>query len=58
MAANESKPATPLETFFSELKSIAIEAFYLSAAGRQSLGYKGNTAVVNFRGCTHPEHQS
>lgn len=57
MAANEMNPASPAETFFVAVKRLAIEAFYLSSAGKQSLGYKGDTAVARFPGCTDPEHK-
>lgn len=56
MAANEANPTTQLERFFEPLKRLAIEAYYLSSAGKQSLGYKGDTAIARFVGCTHPEH--
>lgn len=56
MARNEASPTTELEQFFVALKRLAMEAYYLSAAGRQSLGYKGNTAVTEFPGCT--DHQA
>jgi hypothetical protein len=58
MAANEVNPVTPMETFFAAVKRLAIEAFYLSSAGKQSLGYKGDTAILNFHGCTEPEHKA
>jgi hypothetical protein len=57
MAANETNPVTDLELFFDAVKRLAIEAFYLSAAGKQSLGYKGDTAIARFPGCTEPEHK-
>jgi hypothetical protein len=57
MAANEANPVTQLETFFAAVKRLAIEAFYLSSAGKQSLGYKGDTAIVRFPGCTDRDHQ-
>lgn len=58
MSANEANPVTGLETFFVAVKRLAIEAFYLSSAGKQSLGYKGDTAIARFRGCTEPEHKA
>lgn len=58
MAANEAGPVTNLDRFFVALKELTIEAFYLSAAGKKSLGYKGDTAISNFTGCIHPEHQT
>lgn len=58
MAKNESNPATELEQFFLVLKRLAMEAYYHSAPGKQSLGYKGDTAVASFPGCTHAAHKS
>lgn len=58
MAKNENNPATELEQFFLPFKRLAIEAYYLSSQGKQSLGYKGDTAVASFPGCTHDTHQS
>jgi hypothetical protein len=58
MAANETNPTTQLEKFFVAVKRLAIEAFYLSSAGRQSLGYKGDRAIVSFPGCQDKEHQA
>jgi hypothetical protein len=57
MAANETNPVTELDQFFVAVKRLALEAFYLSSAGKQSLGYKGDTAIPQFRGCTDHEHQ-
>ena len=57
MAANEATPTTELETFFAAVKRLAIEAYYLSSAGKQSLGYKGDKAIASFPGCTDREHQ-
>ncbi len=55
---NESNPETDLDKFAVAWKSSAISAYYLSEAGRKSLGYKGDTAITAFAGCTHPEHQA
>ena len=58
MAAHEEKPGTDLERFFTRLKSMTIDGYYTSAIGiHKELQYKGNTAVAEFPGCTHPEHQ-
>jgi hypothetical protein len=57
MAANEMNPVSPMDTLFVAAKRLAIEAFYLSPVGKQSLGYKGDTAVARFPGCTDPEHK-
>ena len=59
MAANEGKPATELERFFARLKSMTIDGYYTSPIGiHKDLEYKGNTALAEFPGCTHPEHQA
>ena len=59
MAANEGKPATELERFFARLKSMTIDGYYTSPIGiHKDLQYKGNTALAEFPGCTHPEHQA
>jgi hypothetical protein len=57
MAANEGKPSTELERFFARLKSMTIDGYYTSEIGiHRELRYKGNTALAEFPGCTHPEH--
>ena len=57
LASSEDHPETPAERFFPLLKQQAISAYYLSHAGRDSLGYKGDTAIRDFPGCTHPDHK-
>lgn len=58
MAANEGKPSTELERFFARLKSMTIDGYYTSEIGiHKDLQYKGNTALAEFPGCTHPEHK-
>lgn len=58
MAANEGSPKTDMERFFARLKSMTIDGYYTSAIGiHKDLQYKGNTALAEFPGCTHPEHQ-
>ncbi len=57
LAANEEHPETELERFFVLFKRTAIDAYYLSEAGRKSLGYHGDTAMHHFTGCTHAEHK-
>jgi len=60
LAKGESAPQTELDHFFAEFKKTVIDAFYASAfIQREHLGYHGNTAVMEFVGCTHPdfEHQ-
>lgn len=54
LANNEMAPQTKLEHFFVELKRTAIDGFYASELIRHDyLGYRGNTAVSEFPGCTH-----
>ncbi len=55
----EPNPENELQAkFFKEIKSITIDGFYTSKIGIEELGYKGNTVLDEFPGCTHPEHQS
>jgi hypothetical protein len=59
MARNEKNPSTELEQFFGVFKQLTVEAYSLSEVGMvQYFGYKGNTAIQEFPGCTHPEHQT
>jgi hypothetical protein len=58
-AANEADPKTELEHFFAALKEMTIDGYYTSSIGiHQDLGYRGNSYLTSFPGCTHPEHQS
>lgn len=57
LASSEDHPESAAERFFPLLKQQAISAYYLSHAGRDSLGYKGDTAIRDFPGCTHPDHK-
>lgn len=58
LAENERNPTTDLEKFFVRLKRQTVYAYYFSEIGqRQALGYKGDTILKDFPGCTHPEHQ-
>jgi len=58
MARNEGAPRTGLERFFGLLKRMTIDGYHLSDAGkREGLGYKGDTSVTEFAGCSHPEHR-
>ena len=51
----EDRPALG---FFNQVRSLTVHAYYASPQGLlQDLGYKGNTYVAEFIGCTHPEHQ-
>jgi hypothetical protein len=59
MARDEKEPSTELELFFGLLKGVTVEAYSVSEIGMTlHFGYKGNTAIKEFPGCTHPEHQS
>jgi gluconate 2-dehydrogenase subunit 3-like protein len=44
--------------FFQAVKNATIDGFYTSKIGIEELGYQGNTVLDEFKGCTHPEHQS
>jgi hypothetical protein len=38
---------------------MTIDGYYTSEIGiKKELQYKGNTYLKEFKGCTHPEHQS
>jgi gluconate 2-dehydrogenase gamma chain len=57
ISRNEDQPATPEEKFFVVLKRATIDGYYTSAIGiHQDLEYQGNKMVLEFPGCTHPEH--
>jgi hypothetical protein len=57
-AANEENPKTDLEQFFVLLKQMTINGYYTSATGiHKEMEYIGNTYLVAFPECTHPEHQ-
>jgi hypothetical protein len=54
-----SVPDSAPGRFFRLLKEITIDGYYSSQAGlTQELGWHGNTFLSEFKGCTHPEHQS
>ena len=45
--------------FFKLVKGYTVDAYYMSKEGlAQELGWHGNTFLTEFKGCTHPEHQS
>ena len=51
-------PETPAGRFFEWMKGLTIDGYYSSKEGLvQELGWKGNTYLPEFNGCTHPEHQ-
>ncbi len=59
ISRNEAKPATLEERFFRATKNMTVDGYYTSKIGiHQELKYKGNTYLKEFKGCTHPEHQS
>jgi hypothetical protein len=59
MARKEKDPSTELEHFFGLLKGVTVEAYSISEIGMtRYFGYSGNTAIKEFPGCKHQEHQS
>ena len=45
--------------FFALAKQLTVDGYYRSEAGLvQELGFQGRTFLADFKGCTHPEHQS
>ena len=59
ISKNEARPQTHEERFFRTIKNMTIDGYYTSEIGiKQELQYKGNTYLKEFKGCTHPEHQS
>jgi gluconate 2-dehydrogenase gamma chain len=53
---NERNPQNDAERFAVRLKAITIEGYASSEVGMKYLGYRGNTAIAEFRGCSHREH--
>jgi gluconate 2-dehydrogenase gamma chain len=59
LTAISAEPATALGRFFKLVKDLTIDGYYTSKEGLQKeLGWNANTFVAEFKGCTHPEHQS
>ncbi len=57
MSQNERNPRNLRERFFDQIKRRTIQGYYTSEIGlHQDLEYKGNTVMLEFEGCTHPEH--
>ena len=51
-------PDTAAGRFFGWMKNLTIDGYSTSKEGlTQELGWKGNTYLQEFKGCTHPEHQ-
>lgn len=47
------------DPFFRMAKDMTVDAYYTSKEGlSEELGWHGNTFLPEFKGCTHPEHQS
>ena len=50
---------TEANPFCKLLKDMTVDGYYTSKEGlTQELGWHGNTFLTEFKGCTHPEHQS
>lgn len=59
ISKNERSPQTLEERFFRTIKYATIDGYYTSEIGiHKELKYKGNSYLKEFKGCTHPEHQS
>lgn len=59
ISKDERTPDTLEERFWVAIKNLTIDGYYTSEIGiHQDLQYKGNSFVKEFKGCTHPEHQS
>ena len=57
MSQNERNPQNLQERIFGQIKRRTIEGYYTSEIGiHQDLEYKGNAVLLEFEGCTHPEH--
>jgi len=55
-SGNASGPE-PAREFFNRIREWTVRGYYTSPQGLlDDLGYKGNTYVAEFKGCTHPEH--
>ena len=59
--ADLKEPSPENETgfkFFRSIRGLTIDGFYTSKVGLKELGYIGNTYLLEYKGCTHPEHGS
>ena len=46
------------DAFFGALKDMTVDAYYSTREGLVTeLGWSGYSAMAEFKGCTHPEHQ-
>jgi hypothetical protein len=58
ISRREKDPRTLEERFFVVLKRATVDGYYTSEIGiHQDLEYRGNTMVLNFESCMHPEHK-
>jgi len=59
ISKRELGPQTEEERFFKTMKFATVDGYYTSKIGiHDELNYKGNTYLMEFPGCTHPEHQA
>jgi hypothetical protein len=59
LTAIEADAASPSGRFFKQVKDLTIDGYYTSKAGLTvELDWHANTFLSEFKGCTHPEHQS
>lgn len=58
LLSKEAAPESPVDHFAVRVKALTIEGYSVSEVGFQHFGYRGNTALNEFPGCNHPEHNS
>jgi hypothetical protein len=57
-AAKEDDARDELGRFFRVIKTMTIAGFHCTEICREKfMGYRGNAAVSEFTGCSHPEHR-
>jgi len=44
--------------FWKSMRTLTIDGYYTSKIGLAELGYTGKSFLSEFKGCTHPEHQT
>ncbi len=52
----EPAPENIPAQFFRSVRGLTVDGFYTSKVGLKDLGYIGNTYLLEYKGCTHPEH--
>jgi len=58
IAGKELDRNDELGQFFAFMKRLTIEGYHYTEVGmKQFMGYRGNSAISAFPGCTHQEHQ-